>query len=275
MDEPATNLHVSRQMELRGFLKDFAIKNAITFVIATHSPFMVNLDYLDEVRIISTHDQNVASIDNNFSVINQEDTDSLAPIRKSLTVNNNVFIDQDQIVVFVEGITDYNYLVGMKNWLGDKQYEQLTFLPIKGLGINKEDREKRLDLLKKIWHLNSVLLTDGDYAGQEVVQLNKDSMHPIHLISLNKLGFNEIEDLFSNEDQTKFGIKKGATNDKEDKWNKSTIQSVTFKKILYKDALINKESKTNNDETSIISKQTQTNFKKVFDEIIKLIKKPN
>ena len=262
-------------MELRGFLKDFAIKNAITFVIATHSPFMVNLDYLDEVRIISTHDQNVASIDNNFSVINQEDTDSLTPIRKSLTVNNNVFIDQDQIVVFVEGITNYNYLVGMKNWLGDKQYEQLTFLPIKGLGINKEDREKRLDLLKKIWHLNSVLLTDGDYAGQEVVQLNKDSMHPIHLISLNKLGFNEIEDLFSNENQTKFGIKKGATNDKEDKWNKSTIQSVTFKKILYKDALINKESKTNNDETSIISKQTQTNFKKVFDEIIKLIKKPN
>ena len=67
MDEPATNLHVRGQEELRKFLKEFAIKNGITFIIATHSPFLVDLDYLDEIRLISLHDNNVAKIDNVFS----------------------------------------------------------------------------------------------------------------------------------------------------------------------------------------------------------------
>lgn len=275
MDEPATNLHVYGQVELRKFLKEFAITHGITFVIATHSPFMVNLDYLDEIRIITTHDQNVASIENNFSVINaKNDPDSLAAIRKSLTVTNNVIINEDQIVVFVEGITDYNYLTGIKNWLNDKKYEQLTFLPVQGLGVDTEDRKNRLNKLQSIHHLNSVFLTDGDFAGQEFSQLNSATMHPFRLISLNKLGFNEIEDLFDYVDQAKFGIIKEETKNNE-KWNKNTINSVCFKKMLYKDSLVSKDKPNNPDGEAIISNETRDNFKKVFDAIINLVQKPN
>ena len=275
MDEPATNLHVYGQVELRKFLKEFAITHGVTFVIATHSPFMVNLDYLDEIRIITTHDQNVASIENNFSVINaKNDPDSLAAIRKSLTVTNNVIINEDQIVVFVEGITDYNYLTGIKNWLNDKKYEQLTFLPVQGLGVDTEDRKNRLNKLQNIHHLNSVFLTDGDFAGQEFSQLNSATMHPFRLISLNKLGFNEIEDLFAYVDQAKFGIIKEETKNNE-KWNKNTINSVCFKKMLYKDSLVSKDKPNNPDGEAIISNETRDNFKKVFDAIINLVQKPN
>lgn len=269
MDEPATNLHVHGQMELRKFLKQFALTNGITFVIATHSPFMVDLDYLDEVRIISTHHDNVATIDNKFTVINPDDTDALLPIRESLTVTNNIMINPDQIVVFVEGITDYNYLVGFKNWCKIPDYLQLTFLPIKGLGNSTEEYKKRLDQLQRIRHLNSILLTDGDLAGKEFASLNSASMHPLRLISLNKLGFTEIENLFSREDQIKFGILAEESKDK-DKWVKDTGKSVTFKKILLKDAL--------NDSThdlQLLSQKTQDNFKKVFDEIIRLVRKSN
>lgn len=275
MDEPATNLHVYGQVELRKFLKEFAITHGVTFVIATHSPFMVDLDYLDEIRIITTHDQNVASIENNFSVINaKNDPDSLAAIRKSLTVTNNVIINEDQIVVFVEGITDYNYLTGMKNWLNDKKYNQLTFLPVQGLGVDTNDRKNRLNKLQNIHHLNSVFLTDGDFAGQEFSQLNSATMHPFRLISLNKLGFNEIEDLFAYVDQEKFGIIKEETKNNE-KWNKNTMNSVCFKKMLYKDSLVNKDKPNNPNDETIISNETRDNFKKVFDAIINLVQKPN
>ena len=276
MDEPATNLHVYGQIELRKFLKQFAIEHGITFVIATHSPFIVDLDYLDEIRIITTHDQNIASIENNFSVINaKDDPDSLAAIRKSLTVTNNVIINEDQIVVFVEGITDYNYLTAMKNWFNDDKYNKLTFLPIQGLGTTHEDKKNRLNKLQNIHHLNSVLLTDGDRAGQEFSELNNGTTHPFRLISLDKLGFNEIEDLFDLEDQTKFGIIKEKHANDADKWNKNTITSVYFKKVLYKDALNKQANKNNADEACIITSKTHANFKKVFDEILHLVEKPN
>ena len=132
MDEPATNLHVKGQDELRDFLKQFAVQSGITFVIATHSPFLVNLDYLDEIRLLIPQSDNTTWINNSFTTVNPDDADSLLPIRESLTVRNSVLLDPKQIVVFVEGITDYNYLVAMKKLVGN--YNNLTFLPINGLG---------------------------------------------------------------------------------------------------------------------------------------------
>ena len=92
MDEPATHLHVQGQKELRVFLKDFAIKNDITIVIATHSPFLIDLDYLDELRVI-VNKENISSIENNFAAVNENDPDSLLPIKESLTVENHILVN--------------------------------------------------------------------------------------------------------------------------------------------------------------------------------------
>src|SRR5690606_7725645 len=37
MDEPATNLHVSGIVELRKFIKEYAERNELTFVLSTHN----------------------------------------------------------------------------------------------------------------------------------------------------------------------------------------------------------------------------------------------
>ncbi|MBQ3621206.1 hypothetical protein II941_00010 [bacterium] len=58
MDEPGTNLHVKGQEELRDFLKKFSINSGITFAIATHTPFLVDLDYLDEIRLLIPQSDN-------------------------------------------------------------------------------------------------------------------------------------------------------------------------------------------------------------------------
>ncbi|GAA6840897.1 hypothetical protein HpHNI32_02110 [Helicobacter pylori] len=52
MDEPATHLSVPTRKEFRKFLKEYAHKHNTTFVLATHDPFLVDTDHLDEIRIV-------------------------------------------------------------------------------------------------------------------------------------------------------------------------------------------------------------------------------
>lgn len=246
MDEPATNLHVKGQEELRKFLKQFAIDNGITFVIATHSPFLVDLDYLDEIRLVYLQDDDIATIKNNFTTVNHEDVDALASIRESLTVRNSILLDPNQIVVFVEGITDYNYLVGMK--LLNENCNNITFLPFNGLGKELADKEQRLIELSKIRSTNSMVLIDGDKAGDEFSNLNINKNIKLKIVKLNEIdqSFKEIEDLFTSEDAKKFQVK----------LKDSGISSI-FKKVAIK-------------HPEEISNETKNNFNKIFMKIKEL-----
>ncbi|GAA7972890.1 hypothetical protein HpBT076_02510 [Helicobacter pylori] len=52
MEEPAAHLSVPARKEFRKFLKEYAHKHNTTFVLATHDPFLVDTDHLDEIRIV-------------------------------------------------------------------------------------------------------------------------------------------------------------------------------------------------------------------------------
>ena len=203
MDEPATHLHVQGQKELRVFLKDFAIKNDITIVIATHSPFLIDLDYLDELRVI-VNKENISSIENNFAAVNENDPDSLLPIKESLTVENHILVNPEEKVVFVEGITDYNYLTAFKKLFGKTN---ITFLPINGVGRTKEDCEKISQRLMKIRKKDPILLVDNDKAGNCMKDVNKENKD-FTILSLNQAdsSFKTIESLFDPEDLKKFSL---------------------------------------------------------------------
>lgn len=244
MDEPATHLHVKGQKELRVFLKDFAIKNDITIVIATHSPFLIDLDYLDELRVI-VNKENISSIENNFAAVNENDPDSLLPIKESLTVENHILVNPEEKVVFVEGITDYNYLTAFKKLFGKTN---ITFLPINGVGKTKEDCEKISQRLMKIRKKDPILLVDNDKAGNCMKDVNKENKD-FTILSLNQAdsSFKTIESLFDPEDLKKFSLV-----DSEGKKHAST--STVFKNQVLKNA----------DE---ISKTTKQNFEKLFDLI--------
>ena len=229
MDEPATNLHVMGQIELRKFLKSFAMKNDLTIVIATHSPFLIDLDYLDELRVISMAD-NISKICNDFSAVNINDPDALKPIKTALTVNNHVLLDPDKTVVFVEGITDYNYLVAFKNKLNIA--EDIVFLPIQGLGNvrEKDSKEHQKELSKeliKIRKNNPVLLVDGDKAGDSMVAVNKDSA--LMVVSLKNIdpAFKQIEELFDAKDKAKLDL-----INENGKYNKHFGQSSNLKTYI-------------------------------------------
>ena len=253
MDEPATNLHVKGQIELRNFLKEFAINNKIIIIIATHSPFLIDLDNLDELRIIS-NSNNETKIVNDFSTIDLEDPDCLKPIKESLTIDRHIIYDPNNTVVFVEGITDYNYLIAMKKKLNIA--DNIIFLPIKGVGKSKshdfkkkqEEISKELIKLKKI---NPILLVDGDFAGKEIQKFNKNNDSALNVITLSDIDSNfiEIESLFTEKDLINLNIK--TANNKQ--INKSSLASSIIK---------------NHIEEYTFEEATLENFKKVFDTLV-------
>lgn len=252
MDEPATHLHVKGQCELREFLKKFAISNGITVIVATHLPFLINIDYLDELRVIESCNGE-SYINNDFSAINPKDSDSLLPIKRALTVNSCQLYDPDKCVVFVEGITDYNYLTAAKKQLNIK--EDIVFLPIKGLGsVNSKDCETRLrELTKSLLTLrkhNPILLVDGDKAGMAMKDFNKKYESDLEVITLSDIdqSFKTIESLFSEDDINKFGL----VND-NGKFIKHASTSALIKTYI---------------STCGYSEKTQENFKKLFNRLL-------
>ena len=191
MDEPATNLHVSGIQELRHFMKDFAIKSELTFVISTHSPFFIDIDHLEELRVVN-RDNGEAIINNKFQVIEDDDTDALRPIKEALTVGRHVLIDPSKKTIFVEGLTDYCYLTAFKKIFPDAN--GLHFLPIQGL--------KKEDILGKILKIDKypTILVDADHYGNGLKKIAEDPAYKgkVEVIRLNEIDstFIDIESLF-------------------------------------------------------------------------------
>ncbi len=161
MDEPATHLSVPARKEFRRFLKEYAHKNHVTFVLATHDPFLVDTDHLDEIRIVEKETEG-SVIKNHFNYPLDDaskDSDALYQIKRSLGVGQHVFHNpQKHRIIFVEGITDYCYLSAFKLYFNEREYKDnpipFTFLPISGLKNNpndmKETIQKLCELVKTI-----------------------------------------------------------------------------------------------------------------------------
>ena len=250
MDEAGYALHPEGLRELRKFLVEYGKRTGITFVIATHNPFLIDKDHFEELRVVSVSDGK-AYIDNLFSAINDNDPDSLLPIKESLTIKQNVFYDYETELCWVEGITDYCYLTMFKELLG---INNLSFLPLKGVGWTKESTNRILKRLIDIKFYNRSILVDGDKAGMDMYNqcagtAFNTSRHHIGELSDDKHKFITIEDLFSEEDKKKYP----ATNyKKEDEYKKFYL--VTTMK--------------NNCKLSDFSEETINNFKKLFELIL-------
>lgn len=71
MDEPDAHLSLPARRDLRKFLKKFARDNGVTFVVATHNPSFIDINHLDEIRIVKHRKEgNGVEIINDFSSIN-------------------------------------------------------------------------------------------------------------------------------------------------------------------------------------------------------------
>ncbi|GAA9339495.1 hypothetical protein TH0464_12750 [Helicobacter pylori] len=267
MDEPATHLSVPARKEFRKFLKEYAHKNHVTFVVATHDPFLVDTDHLDEIRIVEKETEDSA-IKNNFNYpINNasKDSDALYQIKRSLGVGQHVFHNpQKHRIIFVEGITDYCYLSAFKLYFNEREFKDnpfyFTFLPISGL--KKESNEMK-ETIQKLCELdnNPIVLIDDDRkcvfnqkaTSERFKKANEDFGNPITILQLSKCdeNFKQIEDCFSANDRKKYAK------------NKRMELAMAFKtRLLY------------SGKDDVMSEETKENFKKLFEWIKKECNNP-
>lgn len=256
MDEPATGLHVSGQVELRRFLKEFAVRNQVTFVISTHSPFLIDCDHLDEVRVVTRDGNGLAHIENNFLTVDSEDSsrdsDKMDSILGALTVGRHILLPPESRVVFVEGITDYNYLTAFKHLF---EVEGITFLPIGG--VKKDHLASKLRRIAA----DPILIVDSDRAGYIAKEKDGSGRRAVDVIALS-----DIDPSFVNEINSE--NYKGCGDDARG----FTIEDLFSREDL--ENLIGGTKESN--QSSVIktyiemygplfSEETKANFRKVFD----------
>jgi AAA15 family ATPase/GTPase len=235
MDEPATNLHVSGQIELLKFIREFGKINGLLFILSTHSPFLIDIDYLEEIRIVEKDDIGTR-ITNKFNALKditkagKDGSDLTAPIRSALTINSNVLFALNHLVVFVEGITDYGYLVALRNALAKQhpEFNRLKFIPIDGVNLSKNVTKLDMEAILKNITLNPIVLVDADTAGLEFKK--KNAGKGLEIITLKDVDdkFTEIEHLFTSEDRKNLGLdEKSHANAIRLKQNISLVESLS------------------------------------------------
>ncbi|GAA9257770.1 hypothetical protein TH0127_06660 [Helicobacter pylori] len=268
MDEPAAHLSVPARKEFRKFLKEYAHKHNTTFVLATHDPFLVDTDHLDEIRIVEKKEEGSA-IENTFNYSLKNDanrnSDALDKIKRSLGVSQNVFHNpQKHRIIFVEGTTDYCYLSAFKLYFNEREFKNdpipFTFLPISGLKANPKDMQKTI---KKLCELdnNPIILIDDDRKcnfdqnakSEQFKKANEEMPDPITILQLSDCdeNFKQIEDCFSTNDREKYAK------------NKRMELAMAFKtRLLY------------SEKDDVVGEETKKNFLKLFEWIKKEYNNP-
>ncbi len=264
MDEPA-------RKEFRKFLKEYAHRHNITFVLATHDPFLVDTDHLDEIRIVEKETEG-SVIENNFNYSLKNDasrnSDALDKIKRSLGVSQNVFHNpQKHRIIFVEGITDYCYLSAFKLYFNEREFKNdpisFTFLPISGLKKNQTDMQKTIQKLRELDN-NPIVLIDDDRKNdpnldpqkaksEQFKRANEEMPNPIRILQLSSCdgNFKQIEDCFSAKDKEKYAK------------NKCMELAMAFKtRLLY------------SEKDDVVSEKTKKNFLKLFEWIKKECNNP-
>lgn len=270
MDEPATHLSVPARKEFRKFLKEYAHKNNVTLVLATHDPFLVDTDHLDEIRIVEKETEG-SVIENTFNYSLKNDanrnSDALDKIKRSLGVGQNVFHNpQKHRIIFVEGTTDYYYLSAFKLYFNEREFKNnpipFTFLPISGLKDNQTNMQKTIQKLHELDNDPIVLIDDDRKDGsdpqkaksEQFKRANEEMPDPITILQLSSCDnrFKQIEDGFSTNDREKYAK------------NKRMELAMAFKtRLLY------------SEKDDVVSEETKKNFLKLFEWIRERVKQPN
>ncbi|MBW5410951.1 hypothetical protein E6A50_11290, partial [Brachyspira hampsonii] len=211
IDEPDAHLALPAVRDLRNFIKKFARNHGITFIITTHNPSFIDIDYLDELRIVKFKKDKIGvEIQNDFSAIGEDEVDTLNEIVNGFGVlHRDIITNPNNKVIFVEGLMDYNYLTAFKKLKEEKENNKmnLVFLPIHGLG--KDDKEMNNKLKQLVQFREAIILTDSDERANlfkkasESNTLMKEKLTVFQLKEADQ-SFKQIESLFSDNDKERY-----------------------------------------------------------------------
>jgi len=161
LDEPGLHMHGTAQAKVVKFLEKLSQENQTLY--STHSPFMVDADHLERVRIVYEAEDGTTKVSED---VWPRDKDALFPLQAGLGYQlvQSLFIGKRQLIV--EGITDYWILKALDQALKQKKMEGLRpdVVIVPSAGVSK-----LLPLASMlIGHdVHVVALLDGDEPGRK------------------------------------------------------------------------------------------------------------
>jgi len=199
LDEPGLSLHAKAQEDLLRYFEEEIMGNN-QLIYSTHSPFMVDSQHFDRVRIVQDKgidsdkilppDQDGTKV---FSEVFEASSDSLFPLQSALgyEIYQTLFVGPNSLVV--EGVSDLVYLQTLSAYLESQNRQGLdkrwTITPVGGgdkvptfvallgnqkglkiatlIDIQKKDTQNIENLYKKKLLDKNNVLTFADFNGQK------------------------------------------------------------------------------------------------------------
>lgn len=263
IDEPGLYLHAKAQEDVLEKFEDLA-KNA-PIVFSTHSPYLIKIDKLNRIRLLSRTEEEGTSISN--KIHKGADKETLTPIITAIGLDLSIGLDiaKDNNVI-LEGITDYYYLSAFKELLNFNFKKAVHFIPNVGA-----DKFNFIVPLMIGWGLNYCAVLDNDKKGKQIEKkLSKDFGHTgIKTIFVSENDGEEIEDIFDGKDFIRCVLKDESNEVSTDKKNSQIIKQ---KDNGYDRVLLAKSFfETIKDENANLSRTTMDNFKNLLGKINNLM----
>jgi len=196
LDEPGLQFHGTAQQKTVEFLNKISKENQLLYT--THSPFMIDGDHLENIKIVFEDEKNYGVTKVSDDVW-PKDKDSLFPLQAGLgySLAQTLFYSKHQLVV--EGLTDYVLLKSMNELLAQQKMQTLH----EDIVISPAGGTKHIMPLASMLICNDVqiaVLLDGDQQGLQKEKSLKEKLLVKGMITDTFTGKtnSEIEDFFEN-----------------------------------------------------------------------------
>lgn len=243
LDEPGSSLHVIAQKELLNLL--LKIDN-YQIIYTTHSPYMIDINHLENIRLICKEQYSVITngINNSKKSGSISYKETITPIIEAIgsSINYNFGPAPNKINLVVEGITDYYYINSFMDYLEIKDDQKPNVIPCIGA-----TNESNIVSILTGWGYKYKCLLDNDSEGIKVYESLKKSLDNYEniLFFVNDTYDSTIESLLSEDVKQKIDVgsktlnaKKFATLIKQDKKFLDKDTENNFNELLSKLGII-------------------------------------
>jgi len=258
IDEPGLYLHANAQRDILKNLESAGENSQVIF--STHSPYLIEPDKLERIRLIQKFDNKGTVIENKIHSV--ADKETLTPILTSigLELTNGIANINQRNNVVVEGPSDYFYLNALKKLL---KWEDINFVS-GGCSGNMP----KIGTILQGWGCNVIYIYDNDQAYKDALKSIKREWLTINTELVGKLPIDgAIEDIFAKEDFVTYiaADKNAQINGRNSDYMKNKDKVLQSKLFL--------ESAIKNPENIKLNKITIENSKKLKETIDILFKK--
>ncbi|NQE46772.1 hypothetical protein C5S31_12200 [ANME-1 cluster archaeon GoMg2] len=163
LDDPGVHLHAEGQKNLLSTLEKLKENNQIIY--ATHSPFLIDKNNLDRIKILEKEKNKGTVVKEKF---HDSELDALAPIRAAIgaTIGDSLFTNKKNMIV--EGFSDYLIIEAVSNYFERNKKECLDFSKTAIIPVGGADKFPYFALLLEKENFSFITVLDYDTQGIRV-----------------------------------------------------------------------------------------------------------